>query len=205
MKKIFITSISMLPIDKLTPLYYSFEGSDNKTEYKTCYPSIPMIEKNMRSGDEAEIIAVMTDDDNDRTRENYKVFLKELEALSLRLGTPLSVSKTVKVPHNEDKAKLVSLLRELCSVYEEASEVYMDLTYGTKVTSIEMFSSLVFGAKVKNCNIRSIVYGKFNHAENSTDGRVYDIRALYDIVNLIYAADHLPGNKIEELLGQFWG
>ena len=78
----------MLPIDKLTPLYYFFEGSDNNTEYKTCYPSIPMIEKNMRSGDEAEIIAVMTDDDNDITRENYKVLLKELDALLFASALP---------------------------------------------------------------------------------------------------------------------
>lgn len=205
MKKIFFVSISMLKPESLVPVNYSFEGKDEMTEYKTCYPSIPMLEQNVKPEDDIKIIAVMTDDDNERSKENYTIFLDELKALSSRIGITLQVADKVIIPHNEDKQKLIALLKELCAAFEKDSEVYMDLTYGTKVTSIELFTSLVYGAKVKNCNIRSVVYGKFNHGENVTKGTIYDIRCLYDIANLIYAADHLPENKIDTLLDQLWG
>lgn len=202
MKKIFIASISMLPIEKLTPIYYSFEGKDTD---KTCFPSIPMLERNIAAEDDVKIVAVMTEDDNGRTEQNYKVFLNELKALSARIGKELTVDETVVVPHNEERSKLIGLLKSLCAVFESDAKVYMDVTYGSKVTSIELFSSLVFGAKVKNCDIRSIIYGKYNHAENNEKGNIFDIRCLYDIINLIYAADYLPENKIEALLDQLWG
>lgn len=205
MKKIFFVSISMLKPENLVPVNYCFEGKDEMTEYKTCYPSIPMLEKNVKPEDDVKIIAVMTDDDNERSKENYRIFLQELDALSSRIGITLQVAEKVIIPHNEDKQKLIALLKNLCAAFEPESEVYMDLTYGTKVTSIELFTSLVYGAKVKNCNIRSVVYGKFNHGENVTTGIIYDIRCLYDIANLIYAADHLPENKIDALLDQLWG
>ncbi len=204
MKKIFFVSISMLPVDKLTPLYYSFEG-EKSSDYKTCYPSIVQMEKNINVGDEVKIVAVMTDDDNERTAENFKVFEQELAALSNRIGVALAVNKTVKVPHNETKQKLIYLLKNLCDAFEKDAEIYMDVTYGTKVTSIELFTSLVFGAKVKNSDIRSVIYGKFNHGEMVEKGTIYDIRCLYDIANLIYAADHLPEERIEDLLNQLWG
>lgn len=204
MKKIFFVSISMLPVEKLTPLYYSFEG-EKAADYKTCYPSILQMERNIKPGDEVKIVAIGTDDDNDRTAENFKVFEQELAALSEKLGVELAVSETVKVPHSESKQKLIFLLRNLCAAFEEDSEIYMDVTYGTKVTSIELFTSLVFGAKVKNADIRSVIYGKYTHGENVENGTIYDIRCLYDIANLIYAADHLPEEKIEDLLNQFWG
>ncbi len=204
MKKIFFVSISMLPVDRLTPLYYSFEG-EKAADYKTCYPSILQMEKNIKPGDEIKIVAVRTDDDNDRTADNFNVFQHELATLSEKLGIELSVGETVKVPHNETKQKLIFLLKNLCAAFEEDAEIYMDVTYGTKVTSIELFTSLVFGAKVKNANIRSVIYGKYSHGENVENGTVYDIRCLYDILNLIYAADHLPEERIEDLLNQFWG
>lgn len=205
MKKIFFVSISMLPDNKLIPVNYAFEGKDTYTDYKTCFPSIPMIENNISSTDEVKIVAVKTDDDNELSRKNYALFLEELNSLCQRTGIDLSVNETVTVPHNENKSKLIALLKSLCKIFESDSEVYMDVTFGTKVTSIELFTSLVYAAKVKGCNIRSVVYGKYNHADNNTKGTIYDIRCLYDIANLIYAADHLPENKIDDLLDQLWG
>ena len=204
MKKIFFVSISMLPVDKLVPVYYGFEGEETAAEYKSCYPSIPLMERNIAKGDEVKIVAVRTDDDNERTAANFAVFEKELTALSQKMGITLAVSETVTVPHNENKAKLVSLLKALSAAFVPDAEVYMDVTYGTKVTSIELFTSLVYGAKVKNCDIKSVVYGKFNHGENAEQGTIFDIRCLYDIANLIYAADHLPAEQLDALLDRFW-
>lgn len=203
MKKIFFVSISMLPVDKLTPVYYRFEGEEKAADYKSCYPSILLMERNIKADDEVKIVAVRTDDDNERTAANFEVFEKELAALSLRTGISLSVAETVTVPHNEDKAKLITMLKELSAAFIRDAEVYMDVTYGTKVTAIELFTSLVYGAKVKNCEIMSVVYGKFDHGDTA-DGTVYDIRPLYDIANLIYAADHLPEEQLNTLLDSFW-
>ncbi len=204
MKKIFFVSISMLPVDRLVPVYYGFEGEESRADYKSCYPSVPLMERNIAKGDEVKIVAVRTDDDNERTAANFAVFEKELAALGKKAGIPLGVSETVTVPHNEDRKKLVLLLRELSAAFEENAEVYMDVTYGTKVTSIELFTSLVYGAKVKGCDIKSVIYGKFNHADGAEQGTIYDIRCLYDIANLIYAADHLPAEQLDALLDRFW-
>lgn len=202
MKKIFFVSISMLPVEKLVPVYYGFEG-EKAVDYKSCYPSVLLMERNIKEGDEVKIVAVRTDDDNERTAANFEVFEKELAALSERIGTPLSVGETVTVPHNEDKSKLIAMLKNLSAAFLPDAEVYMDVTYGTKVTAIELFTSLVYGAKVKNCEIMSVVYGKFNHGDGD-EGTIYDIRPLYDIANLIYAADHLPAERLDTLLDSFW-
>lgn len=203
-KRIMIVTIPMLPPENLKKINYR-KGNDGEFFFEpSCFPSIPMIEDGLLGAGEVKIVAIKTDDDNNRADVNYKVFCEELEELSKRVGRKLEIDKVIHVPHEETRDKQMQFYKELCLSYEEDCEIYMDITYGTKVTPIAMFSSLVYAEKVKNCEIENITYGKFAH-NDSTVGNLYDVKSLYEIASIINTADYMSPDKIEVLVNSLWG
>lgn len=199
-----IATISMLEKEKLVKLNYR-KGNDGEFFFEPCsFPSIPMIEDGLLGAGDVKIIVIKTDDDNERADFNFKTFCEELEELSNRVGRKLEIDKIIRIPHEETREKQMQFYKELCLSYEEDCEIYMDITYGTKVTPIAMFSSLVYAEKVKNCKIENITYGKYAH--NGGDiGNLYDVKSLYEIASIINTADYMSPDKIEVLVNSLWG
>lgn len=203
-KRIIFATIPMLPQENLKKINYRKENTGEFFYEPSRFPSIPMIEDALIGSNDIKIIAVKTDDDNGRADIAYKFFLEELEELSERTGRELKVEKVIHIPHDETTEKQLSLLKEICKCYEKNADIYMDITFGTKVTPIGMFSSLVFAEKVKGCSIKNITYGKFAHNDSNV-GNLYNVKFLYDISSIINAADYMPQEKIESLVVGLWG
>ena len=77
----------------------------------------------------------------------------------------------------------------------------MDLTFGTKLTSIEMFSSLYYAEIVEKCNIKSVVYGQYT-SNGSSEGELYDVTRLYHTVRFLDAAAQMDRKCFENLIQQ---
>ena len=203
-KKLIFVTIPMLRREDLKKIEYRAEGQ-KFTPSKSSFPSLPMIEWNVNKNDDVKLYVIMTDDDNQRTKDNYEEFKKELQELKdVKNLDNLQISGIIKLPHEETKAKQVQLFQQISKFYENDSDIYMDITYGTKATSIGLFSSLVFAEKLKNCNIKSIVYGKFTHNDSGA-GELYDLRSLYEISRLVNAVDYMAADKVEQLINSLWG
>ena len=202
-KKIFFVTIPMLDSEKLKLLKYRKENRGEIFSEPSRFPAIPFLEWSIIGNEEIKLVTVRTDDDRNCTEENYRLFKEELAALSDRLGREITVDAEIVLPHEENREKQILILKKICEQYEENADVFMELTYGTKVTPIGMFSSLTYAEKIKHCNIKSVIYGKYPFMGEVGD--LYDVRCLYEMTGIINAAEFLPDEKIESLLGGLWG
>ena len=202
-KKIIFATISIQRKDQLKKLNYHRENTAQCYPIESAFPSIPVIAESVCADDDVSIFPIITDDLAGNSRNNLEVFKAELAELNEKNGWNLQITDLILLPHEENKPKQVQLFREFCEKYEENAEIYMDVTYGTKITSIGIFSTLVYAERVKHCNIRSIIYGKFLHGTENT-GEIYDIKPLYNLNMLIGALDPNHGD-VNALLNALWG
>ena len=204
MKKIIFATVPMLPEGKLARVRYRKENTGELFSSEASFPSIPMIEWNVDGRDEVKLVVVMTQDDNNRSQENLKRFQAELRELSNKMGIPLDIHDTIVVPHEETVQKQYQLFRNVCRHFENDSEVLIDITYGTKVTSIGLFAALAYAEKLRSCLIKHIYYGKFAHDDRAT-GELYDIRCLYELNMAVQETISTAPETLDALLEQLWG
>ena len=198
-KKIFVLSIPMLPAENLKELQYRY--SDGRLSVNTRFPGIALLEKYAPGKAPVKIVTVRTDDDNHRTEDCYRLFLEELDRLSGKLGTRFEIETEIVVPHTEDEEKSRHFLRELLDAYENSAYVYMDVTYGTKLTSIELFSSLFFAEICKHCSIKTAAYGKYAF-DGSDIGELYDVTRLYHTLRFLETSAQMDKASFADLVDQ---
>ena len=166
-----------------------------------CFPGIALLKENISKSTENRIITVRTEDNSGRTADCYGLFIRELNELSIQTGIELAPTKEITVPYSEDRAKEKSFLKELFHAYPEKNHIYMDITYGTKLTAIEMFSSLCYAETALNCNIKSVVYGKYPF-DGGNSGELFDVSELYHTVRFMETAAHMNKNCFLDLIEQ---
>lgn len=203
-KKQFIVTVSMNKPEYLKRVSYIPECGADFSPLPVSAPGLTMIEMNIEQGDDFEIIAIMTDDVNGFTAVNYETFKKELAELSEKLGIELSVTKEIHIPHDESKAKQIKFFRDVCDVYEPFSRVYIDVTYGSKISSFSEFASLVYAEKTTHCKIQDIIYGQYFHNDGK-EGKLFSVRNVYELKKLIQSASMLGNVDIDEMLDKFGG
>ena len=198
-KKIFVISIPMQPADGLKELQY--RCPDGGLSAKTRFPGIALLEKYAPGKAPVKIVTVRTADDNQRTQDCYSLFCEELSRLSDRLDIPLQVEADIFVPHTESEEKSRGLLRDLLNAYEKSAYVYMDLTYGTKLTAIELFSSLFFAETCHNCSIKTAAYGKYAF-DGSESGELFDVTSLYHMLRFLETSAQMDKASFADLVAQ---
>ncbi len=203
-KKIFFCSIPMLNPESLKKLKYRKETAGELYSDPSRFPAIVMIDENLLGSEEVKIVVVKTDDDNNRTEANFELFKQELSELSEKWEREFQIDSVITVAHDEGRQKQIELFKRLSDEFEEEAEIYMDVTYGSKITSIGLFASLVYAEKVKKCDIKQVAYGKYSH--NGADvGDFFDVSSMYDLAMLINSAEHLSESDIDNLLELFGG
>lgn len=189
----------MLEKNKLKKLDYQNEkGEFMKT---SAFPSIVLLNKYI--GDDADVQICTIRDDCENSSINNECFLEELKMLGDEKGVNLVVSKEIIIPHNETKVKNLTIFSELMDLYsqKENYKLYIDMTYGSKVTSAEIFASLTY-AEMKGLNIEELCYGFYDHSiKDNNIGVYYSLRYVYDLLSLINTSSkYLPSEKIESLI-----
>ena len=203
-KKVFYITIPMQNPEFLKELRYRKEDTGEIYSRPTRFPGIAMLEWNIFGNEEIKIVTIRSQDKNGYTDNvNYPKFKEELASLGEYLGRELVIDEEIVLPLSENKDKQTSFMREICHSFDPKTYIYMDLTYGTKVTPIGLFSSLVYAEKVDECNIKSVVYG--NYAFDGTDtGNYFDVKHLYDMAQLINACYLMPKENLRSMIDELW-
>lgn len=199
MKQQFIITNSIMDEKALKLAAYSYSGRSDRDPVEAHFAGIPMIKHNLNPSADVSIVAIITEAGN--YANNFELYKKELEKITEETGIELvSKIKVIKVPYDESREKHIAFFTELCKLFEEDAELYMDVTFGSKVTPISEFASLVYAENAKKCNIKEVIYGKVIAAEKQ---EIYDIKCLYHMAQLISTASHNPYVDLEELLNSF--
>ena len=203
--KLFFVTIPMLPNDKLKLIPYRKEDRGEILSEPSRFPGIVMLENCILENEPVRIVTIRTNDDNKCTESNYALFKEELAALSIRLERKqaLEIDKEIFVEHSENREKQIRLFKSICECYREDDDVYMDITYGTKVTTSCMFSTLTYAERIAKSNIKGVYYGKFPFGD-ATTGDLYNVRCMYELAMLANAVDFTTKKNFDELLNKLW-
>ena len=77
----------------------------------------------------------------------------------------------------------------------------MNLTYGTKLIAIELFSSLCFAEARYSCSIKTAVYGKYAF-DGSDTGELYDVTRLYHMLRFLETSIQMDKASFADLVDQ---
>lgn len=189
MNKVFISTISLqakskdLEIGKYEP--YNFKLEKN---IETRFPIMPIILNEASSEDNIKLVVVRSN--NESTKRNFELFMKELSALLERLGIGNERVITEEILLEEDQSKRngIKLFNAIADSVPDDSEVYLDITYGTKPMSLlSMLSSYCLDRSfAKNVEIVRMVYGELvRDGDGKAIGRrLYDETYLLDLIEL---------------------
>lgn len=212
-KKQFIVTIPMQSESSLKVLEYTYDGDDNR-KFSSRFPGIPMINFNLEKGDDYSVLIMWTLPDKDaeigadglyNSQRNKNFFCEELKAVLASKGIEYDQNRISEfsVPYDESNDKHIQLFKDLCHGYEDDAFLYVDITYGTKVTTTSAYSSIIYAEKAKSCYINEIVYGKYAFESGGNKGRIYNLRSLYNMSFSLYAISMIPGVDIDDILEEF--
>ena len=154
----------------LSKVDYFYPDDPAKTIVHSCFPAISMI-ANAGIKHGDELIVTPVVTNSSTSEANLNAFIAELTAFK-------SVSRS----------------------YKKGAELYIDLTFGSKVQAISIFQSLCV-AESNGCHVKELLYGSYIKSEaDAGKGSIYSLRSLYEITQLLNTYSMLPDTDLEKLL-----
>jgi len=152
----------------------------------------------IKHGDELIVTPVVT---NSSTSEaNLNAFIAELTALEAKHNIKFTVEEPIRVELKETTAKHIAFFKSVSRSYKKGAELYIDLTFGSKVQAISIFQSLCV-EKTSGCHVKELLYGSYIKSEaDAGKGSIYSLRSLYEITQLLNTYSMLPDTDLEKLL-----
>lgn len=202
MRKVFL---SVMLLQKLQPTNYvsdDFKLSEEKYNFPISY----IIEQNINTGDEAEVITVVergTGSAN-TAAENYNTYKDEVAGIvKSRQGkvhfTEITVNKEF------DSLTFNKFFKEVANKITDGDSIYADITFGMKPYSLSMFIALAYASKAaENVEVEDIIYAmKYSgteYADQVNTSKIYDLTGLYHLNAIAGNAMNGQKNELDKIL-----
>jgi hypothetical protein len=143
-------------------------------------------------------------------------FKEELKTINIGVGADIEYAdKPIVMPFEGTRKTFDEILQALIAEIKEDTEIIADITYGSKMQPILLFSALNFAEKYFNADIKNIIYGKVNFVPdpNNPDPRarkipknpvIYDLTPLYYLNSLINEIDCDSASDAKKMLSDFF-
>lgn len=175
MKK-YYTTISQQPEKSLKLIQYQNPGASPVLNYgETHFPIIPLLANTAEPGEALKIIAVKPQ--YATTDHCFDILKQELETIREKIGFRYEL-EIIETPQSEVIDNHLELFRRLVDSTADGDRIYADITFGTKPIPMVMLMFMNFAYRCRqDAEIEQIVYGAFNHEENTAS--LYDVTALF--------------------------
>lgn len=221
MKKIVLCGVTLQPENSFTALYSSKQESiytNSKYEKKIYYPINAVLANELESGDEIKVVLISTTDKADpkgeeKFKKNSEKFITELKEICKEkdVKSNLDNPEILETEFAETKTVFENRYLDLFRVLENDCEIYADMTFGSRISSMILSNVLAFAEKFFNADIKYMAYGKTSFIPDPdnperripTDGTVYDISPLYFINNLTSILKADSGEEAIEAFKEF--
>lgn len=206
MKKIFIGSTKLAK--KMEEIQYHSATKKIKETDAFYYGLSTIIENNVsEEDDDISLIILELQRKTGAIKENTDFYLQDLHKIEKSKKVNIS-HKTIELPFNESKTTFQKAFFELIQVLEENAEIYVDITFGAKTTSLLLFSFLQFAENYFNCDVKMINYVQrdYDDNENPIIGSecIYDVTSLYYLNTLMNEMKCKNGSEAVETVKQFF-
>lgn len=188
MKK-FITVIPLQVQGQLRRYHYqAVDNSRLQMDGPTSFPILTAVNGYVQPGEEFRLLAIAADSEDGR--RNCAVLRDELERLCRTKGCPCPQIETIPAPADEGVAAQIAAFQRLIACVEEDDELFVCVTYGTKLLSQVTLMAVQYAYQAKkNTSISCVVYGQIDRSGGQEPerwtARIYDETALLQLGEIV--------------------
>ena len=183
MKK-FITYISRQARGQLLSGTYKPHGNRRlEVNEAIHFPVITMVNGYAEEGESIQVYALYGIG-NKEYSDNLEVLKEDIEKIRHSRNFQYEV---IPVPVSEEETSLEHLktFQKIAELIQDNDQIFLCCTYGSKPMPVVEMMALNFAYRVhKNVSIECMVYGKVNHTAVPKSFDVYDITALFDMMQI---------------------
>ena len=206
MKKIFIGSTKLAK--GMEEIQYHSATKKIKETGTYYYGLSTVIENKLsKEDDNVSLIILELQRKSGAIKENTDHYLQDLQKIENLTGVKIH-PRTIELPFNESKTTFQKAFFELIQELEENAEIYVDITFGAKTTSLLLFSFLQFAEKYFNCDVKMVDYVQrdYDEKEKPIIGSecIYDVTSLYYLNTLMNEMKCKNGKEAVETVKQFF-
>ncbi|MGM0216490.1 hypothetical protein [Enterococcus sp. AZ109] len=193
-KQVFISVIAQQSLAKVNykPIGTAKEQITVPKDYICSYPILPVIRSIREQDSESEMRIILVKAENDNTDSAEQVFREQLAELDESLDNDELIS-VVELSSDQRLSTGVSMFLGLLSNIEENTEIYADITYGTKAMTVIMnylLSSIEYLRK--GTEVCGIYYGNLERGKDNKPkmdkAYLYDYTGVLELNKLIETA-----------------
>ena len=201
MKKTIICNIPMKK-DVESMVYVSEDKSICVSDKPYFYPINAFLEKNLSKDDEIQFLLISKKDDYSNDELNISRFLDEFNSFNNNNNIGASV-ETVIIDSSFSQKKEIhnSVFSRIIDCVDPNSNIYSDITYGSKDMAIVVFSALQFAERFLDCEIDNIFYGQANFVDGKPiNTKICDMIPLYSLNSLTNSINCDDYTKAKQML-----
>ncbi len=186
MKK-FFTCVPLQPAEKFSAYNYSPAENERLAFNKeTHFPIINVINGYAEEGDEIQVIAILTD--NEDCKKNFRILEDEIREIckDKNITCPKGV-EMITVPVDDSVKTELENFQKVTDYVSDDDALHACMTYGTKTLSLILMMAIQYAYRVmKNTSIDCIVYGQINRENRDhEEAKIFDMTALVKVNELI--------------------
>ena len=205
MKKIFIGSAKLAK--GMEEIQYRVATKRLKETVPFYYGFSTVIANNIEKEDRAKLVILELQRKSGAIKENTDYYLADIEKISAQSGVNIE-HVVIPVPFNESKVTFQNAFAALIQELEDNAEIYVDITFGAKTTSLLLLSFLQFAETQFNCSVKMIDYVQrdFDETEKPIIGSecIYDVTSLYYLNALMNNMNCKSGEEAVKTVKQFF-
>ncbi len=200
MQEVYLTAVPLQPLGP--KVLYETKNYENPANIETCFPIIPILNRNAGTPEGKTVIAVRTK--NDDTDRNMDKLREEVRLIGVS-GNSIEI-RDIAVP--EDQMEIVngSFLMNVLDTIEDDSLIFADITYGTKLTSVMLVYALLAIDRIKDTEVKGIYYGEVVRENNIPKAYFsYDMTRLMVMSGSIESLDRLGITDKRRMIERLFG
>ncbi|GHU92849.1 hypothetical protein FACS189479_02910 [Spirochaetia bacterium] len=178
------------------------------------FPVNGLLAKTLQKDEQVKIVLFATENDARDSQKYRNAFKEELKDINTGIGADISYTEIV-MPFRATTKTFDETLRLLIEQMQEGAQIIADITYGSKIQPILLFSALNFAEKYFDADIKNIIYRKVDFVPNPNNSGpnakkipvnpvVYDVTSLYYLNSLTNVIDCDSADDAKKMLDDFF-
>jgi len=181
MKKIIFFNVPIT--NEPEKLYFKAKGNASlQYDGKVKFAINAILAKKVEKADNIKIVMLKETQKKEYDKHYEKEFMIEFSKINKSIGAKIKYVMLNK-PHEEMRNAHEKLLNAMVNEIDDNSEIYADISFGTKPLPFLVFNILTFAERFCNAKIGNIIYGKKDFSPTKQH-EIYDLTSLYYLNSL---------------------
>jgi hypothetical protein len=198
MKK--IVFCNMVVSNKPSPLKYETDNKDLAYDKPVMFYINGVLANKLHNDDDVKVVLLLNETALANSLDHVRKYEAELNEINQNIGAKIEY-KTITAPREEIRQNQADLFKNIINEIDDNSQIYADITFGTKSMPIILFSALQFADKAFNADIKNIIYGSAEFKDNKAVGvKLYEVTSLFYLSAISSKIEYKNTKNAKEIL-----